>query len=56
MSEGNDDSGGSVSRDDMYKSNGEELVLALLSNLYSELEAISVSASGLLLVPPCTVY
>jgi len=47
MSEGDDDSGGGVSRDVMYKGNGEELVLASLSNLYSELEAIFVSASGL---------
>jgi len=30
----------------MYKGNEKELVLASLSNLYSELEVIFVSASG----------
>ena len=30
----------------MYKGSREEVVLALLSNLYSELDVISISASG----------
>jgi len=31
----------------VYKSNGKELVLVSLSDLYSELEVISISASML---------
>ena len=33
--------------DGVYISSGEEVVLALLSDLYSKLDAISVDASGL---------
>jgi len=33
-------------REDIYEDNGEKLVLALLSDSYLELEAISVSTSG----------
>ena len=33
--------------EDIYRDNEKEPVLALLSNMYSELKAISVSASGL---------
>ena len=32
---------------DIYNGKKEELVLALFSNLYSELKTISISASGL---------
>ena len=46
----NDDSGG-MEEDNMYKDSSKELVLALLSNLYSELEAISISASRLFSCP-----
>jgi len=34
-----------MGEDNMYKNNGEELVLASLSELYSELDVISVSTS-----------
>ena len=34
-----------MGRDDVYKSSREEVVLLLLSNSYSELNVISVSAS-----------
>ena len=54
MGEGDDDGGGGVSRNNMYKGNGEELVLASLSNSYLELEAIFISASGLSSCP--TLY
>jgi len=46
MSEGDDDSGGGVGRDDMYNSSEKELILTSLSDSYSELKAISVSVSG----------
>ena len=42
----NNNSGSSVEGEDMYRGNGEELVLVLLFDSYSELEVISVSASG----------
>jgi len=45
MGEDDDNGSGGVSRDDIYKDNEEKLVLASLSDLYSELEAISASAS-----------
>jgi len=44
MGEGNN--GGSMGEDDVYISNGEKVVLALLFNLYSKLNTISVGASG----------
>jgi len=37
-----------MGRDDMYKSSEKKFMLSLLSNLYSELDVISVSASRLL--------
>ena len=45
MGEGDDNGGSDIGRDDIYKDNEEKLVLASLSDLYLELEAISVSAS-----------
>jgi len=55
MGEGDDDGGGGgVSRNNMYQGNGEELVLASLSNSYLELEAIFISASRLSSCP--TLY
>ena len=45
MDNGNDDSSGSIREDNIYKSNKEKLVLVLLSDLYLELEIISVSTS-----------
>ena len=39
------DNGGGMGEDDVYIGNGEEVVLALLSDSYSELDTISVSAS-----------
>ena len=47
MDEGNDNSGSGVGRDNVCKDIRKVLVLALLSDLYSKLEAISVSASEL---------
>ena len=41
MDNNDDDSGGSVGGDNIYKSSKEMLVLALLSNSYSELEIVS---------------
>jgi len=38
-----DDDGSGVRRDKVYKDNSEELILASLSDLYSKLEAISIS-------------
>jgi len=46
IGDGDNDSGGGVGGEDMYRSNGEELVLVLLSDSYLELEVILVSASG----------
>ena len=40
------DNGSGVRRDGVYISNREEVVLALLSDSYSELDTISVSVSG----------
>jgi len=44
---GEGDNGGGVGEDDVYISNGEEVVLVLLSDSYSELDTISVNASRL---------
>ena len=41
------DNGGSMGGDDVYIGSGDKIVLASLSNLYSELDAISVDTSGL---------
>ena len=43
---GEGDNGGRIEGDSVYISNREEVVLALLSDLYSELDAISVGVSG----------
>jgi len=43
---GESDDGGSMGGDDVYISSGEEVVLASLSDSYSELDTISVGASG----------
>ena len=40
------DNSGDIGREDIYKDNREELMLASLSDSYSELEVISVSVSG----------
>ena len=45
MDEGNDNSGSGIGRNNVCKDDRKVLVLALLSDLYSKLEAISVSAS-----------
>jgi len=42
---GEGDNSGGIGKDDVYIDNGEKVVLALLSNLYSELDAISVGTS-----------
>ena len=34
-----------MGRDDVYKDSGEKVILASLSNSYSELDTISISAS-----------
>ena len=47
IGEGNDNGGDDIREDNIYKNNGEELVLVLLSDLYLELEMIFVSISGL---------
>ena len=41
------DNGGSMGGDNVYIGSGDKIVLASLSNLYSELDAISVGTSGL---------
>jgi len=46
IGENKNDNGGSIRRDDIYNGKGEKLVLALLSDLYLELEVISVDISG----------
>jgi len=46
IGDGNDNNGGGVGGEDIYRGNKEGLVLASLSDLYSELETISVSISG----------
>ena len=50
------DNSGDIGREDIYKDNREELMLASLSDSYSELEVISVSVSGPFLILPYTVY
>ena len=45
--EGNYNSSSGIGGDDVYKGNGEDLVLVSLSNSYSKLKAISVSVSRL---------
>jgi len=42
---GEGDNSGGVGRDDVYIGSGEEVVLALLSNSYSELDVISIGTS-----------
>ena len=42
----NNNSSDNIGREDIYEDNREKLVLALLSDSYLGLEAISVSASG----------
>jgi len=42
---GKDNDGSSVGGDDIYIGNEKEVVLALLSYLYSELDAISIGVS-----------
>jgi len=46
MGEEEEEGSGGGGGDNVYKGNGKELVLASLSDLYLELEVISVSASG----------
>jgi len=43
---GEGDNGGSIEEDGVYISNREKVVLVLLSDLYSELDAISIDVSG----------
>jgi len=47
---GNDEGGGSMGGENVYNSKREKLVLALLSESYSELDVISVDTSSTLLV------
>ena len=47
---GNNEGGSSIGEKDVYNSKREKLVLALLSESYSELNAISVDTSSTLLV------
>ena len=44
---GNSNNSGGVGEDDVYISSGEEVVLASLSDLYSELDVISVDTGRL---------
>ena len=45
IKDSDNDSSSSIGGKDMYRDSKEKLVLALLSDLYLELEAVSVSAS-----------
>ena len=45
IGKGNNDDSGSIGGDDIYSSNREKPVLALLSDLYLELEVISIDIS-----------
>ena len=48
IGEGDNDGGsGGVGEDDIYNNSRKKLVLVLLSDLYLELEVISISVSGL---------
>jgi len=47
---GNNEGGSSIGEEEVYNSKREKLVLALLSESYSELNAISVDTSSTLLV------
>ena len=46
IGESEDDGRSSIGKDDVYSSKGEEPVLASLSDLYLELEIISVNING----------
>ena len=47
---GDDESSGGIGEKDIYNSKREKLVLASLSESYSELDAISIDTSSTLLV------